>query len=547
MTIKTEPSEIWQEYQQGVNYKTAIDLYENTRVNENFYIGKQWEGLNAPDLPKPTLNFLKRVVSYCIAMIVSDDVAVSFAPMAGDSRMDATAKIIAAEVEKVIEQVDAASMHRSVVRNAAVNGDGMVYLWFDADAETGQDAKGAIKIENIESINFHPGNPYIKSVQQQPYIIISLRKIAGEIREEAKENGMSEEDINNIEPDSDSQQGESGDSSQLGTELIKLWRDKETGTIKAKKVTEKANVKKEWDTGLKLYPVASMRWEEVRSQFFGNAMLNGLIQNQISVNRLFAMTIRSVEMNAFPKVVYDGTKIEKWTNRVGEAIKSNGPVDQQIMMPVRGGDVSSQVMQIIESVITLTRDFMGASDAALGNVKPDNTSAIIATQQATAMPLTLQQREFYRFVEEYVRIIVDMIRANYGKREIIVRDKALFSALVPSELLKLAPNAEAYPVQVDFSMLDSANMNLRVDVGAAAYWNELMQTQSMDNLVKSGIVTDMEVYIESIPDKMLRNKNKILESIREQKALAQQQAAMQAQLQQGAPPQGGVSNMLRQP
>ena len=64
---------IWEEYQKGVAYNTALDLYDNVEKCENFYIGKQWEGLNAPDLPKPVINVLRRVVSYFISMIVSDD------------------------------------------------------------------------------------------------------------------------------------------------------------------------------------------------------------------------------------------------------------------------------------------------------------------------------------------------------------------------------------------------------------------------------------------------------------------------------------------
>ena len=70
------PEKIWQEYSRGVTYNTRIGLYDQVKKNENFYIGKQWEGLNAPDLNKPVINVLRRVVSYFVSMIVSDDVAV---------------------------------------------------------------------------------------------------------------------------------------------------------------------------------------------------------------------------------------------------------------------------------------------------------------------------------------------------------------------------------------------------------------------------------------------------------------------------------------
>ena len=53
--IATRPEEIFQEYQKGIDYKSRIGLYETVQQNENFYLGKQWEGVNAPDLDKAGL------------------------------------------------------------------------------------------------------------------------------------------------------------------------------------------------------------------------------------------------------------------------------------------------------------------------------------------------------------------------------------------------------------------------------------------------------------------------------------------------------------
>lgn len=55
MTPNIAPAEIWAEYEQGKSYNqlSDVDLYNTVRQNENFYIGKQWEGVRAPDLDKP--------------------------------------------------------------------------------------------------------------------------------------------------------------------------------------------------------------------------------------------------------------------------------------------------------------------------------------------------------------------------------------------------------------------------------------------------------------------------------------------------------------
>ena len=80
MRIEKNPAGIWTEYQKAVTYNKGIDLYETVKKNENFYIGRQWEGLNAPDLAKPVINVLRRVVSYFVSMIVADDIGIAFTP-----------------------------------------------------------------------------------------------------------------------------------------------------------------------------------------------------------------------------------------------------------------------------------------------------------------------------------------------------------------------------------------------------------------------------------------------------------------------------------
>lgn len=524
--IRTDPQEIWKEYEKGIDYNNSIDLYETVRVNRNFFLGRQWEGLNAPDLPKPVMNIMKRVIAYQTSMITSDDIGVSFQPFRPNPDESLLAAIFAQEVERVIEQAKIKSFHRDAIRNASVDGDACMYLYYDTDIETGQDVKGDIRVELIDNINVYFGNPYLCNVQKQPYIIIAQRKTLKEVKEESKQNGC---DAESIITDSDPNQGEAGDDSGLVTVLIKFW--KENGIVNAIKTTQTAIVRDKWDTGLKLYPIAWMPWETVRSSYHGQASITGLVPNQIAINRMYAMAIRSAEMNAFPKVVYDATKIERWSNRVGEAVAvRGGGVTDAIATAIRGADMSPQVMQIIETTVNMTRDFMGASDAALGNVRPDNTSAIIAVQQASSAPLDLQKRAFFDWCEDYVRIIIDMMRANYGTRSIVIQDGDILAKFIPPDPMT-GEMPEYFEMRVDFGQLEGANMLLKVDVGSSAYWSEITQMQTLDNLVNKGIIQDPELFVEQIPNKYLAGKNKILESIRRAKDLQEQQMQEGQQLQ----------------
>ena len=520
-----KPFEIWNEYQRGVNYNKGIDLYETVKKNENFFIGRQWEGVNAPDLAKPVINVLKRVVSYFISMIVADDIGVAFTPFITTEEHTKKADIWSREVERVIELSDIKEKSRDVIRNAAVDGDGILYFYFDSNAETGQSAKGRIACELVDNTNVIFGNPYSSDVQKQPYIIVEMRKTVDAVRSEARKNGVGEAETESILPDREYEMYDISTAradDDLVTVLVRFWR--ENGTIHAVKTTRNTIIREAWDTGYRRYPIAVMPWEKVKNSYHGIAAITGLIPNQISINQLFAMAIHSAKTNAFPKMVYDATKISAWTNKVGQAIGVVGNPNEAVASGFRGADMSSQVFTLIDKMIQNTLEFMGASDAALGNINPQNTSAIIATQKASAMPLELQKLAFNRFTEDYVRTIVDMMSVDYGMRE------------VQSEL-----NGEVTTELFDFSDDKAYELSLKVDIGSAAYWSELMQVQTMDNLYGKGIINDVITYLEGIPEQYLRNKAKLIAKLRSEQEM-QKQGGMQAP--PGAVPPVGMAGVL---
>jgi len=169
---------------------------------------------------------------------------------------------------------------------------------------------------------------------------------------------------------------------------------------------------------------------------------------------------------------------------------------------------------------------MGASDAALGNVRAENTSAIIAVQKASSAPLELQRMSFYQFWEDCANIILEMMRVDFGIRTVTV-DTVDENGIEGRQV-----------VDFDFEAPDYDGMALNVDVGASSYWSELMQIQTADSLLVNGVFHDAVTYLESIPDHYIRNKQKIIEKLRQEQQL---QAQMVAQ-QMGQNPQNVTSN-----
>jgi hypothetical protein len=247
------------------------------------------------------------------------------------------------------------------------------------------------------------------------------------------------------------------------------------------------------------------------------------------VNKLFALAMHHVKTMAFPKIFYDESAFpDGWTNRVGAAIAVTGSPNEAISTGFRAPEMSSQVIQLIDRTIDITRDTLGASDAALGNIRADNTSAIIAVQKASAAPLELQRQGYYALIEEVARIIVDIMRVDYGirmvpgEKEVLVADPET-GAQTPSTVNALIP--------FDFSALDGLDFSMNVDVGPATYWSELTQTTTLENLLRSGVITPKQ-FLENLPAGYVPGRDEILREMEEQ--LAAQ--AQMAQMQQAEPP-----------
>lgn len=508
------PEGVYKRYDKGVSFNTQIDLYDNVRKNENFFIGKQWEGVESNGLPTPTFNFLKRVTLFQIASISSDNLSMQATPMASTSEytlsdVEQMTDVINKQFAEIFERNKIVTKTRQFMRNAAVDGDGATYSYWDPDLETGQDAKGGIVTEIVENTRVIFGNPNDRDVQAQPWIIIPMRRQVESVRRMAKKNGQNPEDVH---PDDEEYQNDMDSlSDDLVTVLVYLWRDDDTGRIWSYKATRNVELERARDTELKLYPITWMCWDYIQDCYHGQALISQLLPNQMFVNKLFAMVMISLMTSAFPRTVYDKTRIPHWDGRVGAAIGVNGGDMSSIAKIIEPAQISPQVSQFIDAAINYTQNFMGASDAALGDTRPDNTSAIIALQRASNAPLELVKLNMYEAVEDYGRICLDMMRVYYGKRYVQV--KMLTNEQSMQQPLGMQLDNSYVPTLFDFSVLNKVPMSLKLDVGASAYWSEIASVQTLDNLLMNGKI-NVDDYLERIPEGYVSKKQELIDKLR---------------------------------
>ena len=472
MKFDPSPTAIWKKYERDRDYKRSIGLYDRVRRNEAFYLGRQWEGLRVQSLDPLIFNVLRRCVNLFVSMLVSDDVAVRAQPFDMDEDGRQTAHVLERAFASAIERSGVKALGRPLLKNACVDGDACFYMHFDPALETGQAVKGDIAVELIDSTNICFGNAACDEVQRQPYIIIAMRRDADEVRQEARANGISASDAEAIRPDDSGEYHRYRTSSDSDRVTVLLHMRRTENGIAFCKTTRNAVVMREKVLPYRLYPVTHLCWNRVRGSCHGESPLTEAIPNQIAINKLYSMYVQCIKQVAFPKIVYDMTRFPNgWSNDVGKAIGMRGNPNEAIAAAFRAPDISAQVLQLLKQMMTDTAELMGASEAALGTVNPDNTSAIIAVQNATAAPLELTKMEFYRFTEDWARVFLDLMGAHYGVRTLVL----------PNE-----DGDEPEKCTFDFSALAGQDMRLQVDVGAASYWSETMQTMTNDHLLESG-------------------------------------------------------------
>lgn len=570
--IQTTPTGIFSEYQLGNEFKAGIGergLFEQSKINERFYVGDQWYGAKCgSDRPLVRHNVIKRIGDYKMAVVASAPVAVSYsaeglphdasrkvqrqdaAPLAA---LQATSAPGADEIDLVMaalsdyhrvtaERVKFEEKKELLLRNAYISGTGFLYTYWDDTIPTGlyaDDAAtvpicGDIACEVLDVENLVFGEPGTDDIEAQPYVIIAQRLPVAEIKRMAKRFGRPAADIEAIKPDRElqylpgqrsEQEPQNAERTLLLTKLFKEVGPDGRATIQAVQVARGAVVRPVWSLGLSRYPLAKFTWERRRSSIYGDSEITYLVPNQIAINRTLTASVWSMILMGMPIMVRDVDAIQ-------------GPISNmpgQIIDVARGGEgvrgmidyiqppvFAPQFQNMINDLITNTLTQSGANDAALGDVRPDNASAIIAVREAATMPMQTVQNRFYQFCEDVARIWADFWMHAYGARA-----------------LRLEDSQGAWYLPFDAARYRDLLIRVRVDVGAATLWGEAQLVSTLDGLYDRGVIT-AEEYLKRLPAGLVPELGDLLARWRTQGAVlpADGEAASGQALLSGEMPSG---------
>ncbi|MBP5462232.1 MAG: hypothetical protein J6Y20_08925 [Lachnospiraceae bacterium] len=321
-------------------------------------------------------------------------------------------------------------------------------------------------------------------------------------------------------------------------------------TVHVTKATKNVNIFEDVDTGLSRYPIAWGNWEKQKNQYHGRALVTGIIHNQIFINSMMAMVFRHLQLQAFPKTIYNADLISQWNNELGVAVGVSGMQPGQdlrsVAMHLQPGDMSGQIMMAIDRALQYTRECLGATDAQMGRVRPDNTSALMVLQASSEVPLENTRAGMHEWYEDIAAILLDMMGTYYGKRP-LVRDREFEEpAMGQGDIPQIDPMTGQMMTkkvvrrvveEFDFSQLKHLFLNVSIDAGATTYFSEIAMVQTLDNLRRDGTL-DIIAYLERIPEKLIPRKQELIEDLKA-KALA---AQAQQQPDPNQPAMGGEKN-----
>ncbi len=515
--------EIFSEYQSGVRYKSSLGkrgLYEQSRINERFFIGDQWYGAKCGnDRPLVRHNVIKRIGDYKMSQILSAPINVSFSAegvenanntqlinnengfngVVNSSEINYITSAFSKYFNTTAERTRFSALQDKVLKNSYITGTGVLYTYWDSSINTGLYAddnrkfkiKGDITCEVLDIEDVYFGDPYTEEVRNQPYIIISVLKDTADVIREARLYGADITTLRNIE------ESAIDGKVNLLTKFFKEYKTDGSYTIKSVKVCEKAIVRDVFDTSLRFYPITIFKWESKNNCAYGESEITYLIPNQIAINRMITANVWSAMTTGMPIMLVNGDTVnQKITNEPGQIIKVFGSNEdvagavKYVTPPAFKEDYDASINSLINNTLTQS----GANEVALGDSRADNATALITMRDAALMPLQMIKNRFYAFIEETARVWADFWITQYGDRKIKISDE--------NGVWYMPFNASRY---IDLII------NAKVDVSNGTVYSESECFQNLLTLFEKGVI-DREQLILRLPSGAVPDKNSLLQT-----------------------------------
>lgn len=522
---------IFEEYEKGTAFKSSLGskgLYEQSRINERFYIGDQWYGAKCGnDRPLVRHNIIRRIGDYKMSSLTGTQFNVVYTAVGSamtaqrhkelkavrkdfaqgaltnpstlerDEEIALITNALSLHAKSVADRLGFSAVIGQALRNAFISGTGIIYTYWDTDAHTGLhtvnaniEVRGELKCRCLRVENVCFGDPYTDSVEAQPYIIISSKMSVEEACFRAAAFGAGEFTLSQIR-----------DATLNGkvTVLTKLYKKRMSDGmhVMAQQVCSKAVIRDEWDTLLHRYPITKFSWDTRGELIYGESEITYLIPNQIAINRMITASVWAGMTMGMPIMVVNGDTVPgQITNDPGQVIKIYGSNEdvQGAVRYVSPPAFAEKFQGSVDALIQNTLNQCGANEAALGDMKADNATAIQRLNSTAVKPMEMMRARYFAFLEELALIWADFWISRYGNRSLSIEDE----------------NGVWY---LPFSASRYKNLTLLAKVNKVQE-NSEERLSILKHLFDKGNIS-AKTYVESLPEDIIGDKRTLLYGIKE--------------------------------
>lgn len=398
-----ETTTLWDDYQNGLSYQASSGLSKKLPEFVRFYEGKQWLRL-----PKTRATCRVRVVNIIKMICRSKKSAITAAPVriiyrAEDETVDVEKfNNFAAYIQKEIGQE---GLDKKAIDDGVKKGSYFFHYYWDSEAK-GKDGikEGGLRCEVIDPLSIFFSNPTELDEQKQKWILIASREDVESVRAKC-DSDVDPELIVADETDNKYDVIEQ-EGNKLCTVLTRYFR--KNGEVYCEKATKTVIINKPFSLapdiaaagrelgfeedapnnslpdnhdetlvpeGVRayLYPVVVGNYEIRENSIYGLGEVEGIIPNQKAINFNLAMMLLNAQEIAWGKyiVLPNALRGQVISNEPGQVLTDYSNTGTGIRK-MSEQTMQSQPLQLIDSIMSMTRNVTGASEVMSGEVLGSN-------------------------------------------------------------------------------------------------------------------------------------------------------------------------------
>jgi len=510
----TQVTDIWHDYQIGLDYLNSVNLFSKVETCFNFMNGDQWNGLKYGTERPPMLNILQPMMKSSTALVGHNRAIINHTSLnygAARERLLEICRLLDMNAQKNWEKMKLDKVIWDVLQDAYIAGDSFLYFYDDEAVP-----EGSILCEQIDTTNIMFGDEQQPDIQKQPYILIIQRKDIKDVKEMARLNGCSEEEIDSIQPDSDTELQINGDlevrNHQKLTVVAKMW--KQDGFVHIARATKTVLIQPDTEIPLHSYPIAKYTWKLRKGLARGDGDTWDKIPNQISINKALYRLEQSVKNTSYPIKIYrqgaiTPDQIDR-LNQPGASIAVKGSPDQgipNIISYLQPASVNGIAITYWQQLMQYTRDLSGTGDN-LENVNPEQASGVAIAEVRAAKELNsnMQTAYYKQFIEDIANIWYEMLVA-YNPDGVVIYDE------------------DDIPHLVTQQELISRKVSIKITIVSTDATYVALKDANLKELFTQGAIT-FEEYVGSLDDTSSLPVAELQNIVKERQIRAQQNRAM---------------------